>query len=210
MSGDGAVLPPTRWALGGAKHVGYGERFAEMIGRGEDVFGEARLADTMVGRGARILDAGSGMGRIGSYLQARGHAVTAAEPDPALVEQSRSTYPDLPVVPLEILALTPEALAAAGHPTAFELVVCVGNVLTFVAEGTEVAVLERLGSLLTPTGRMLVGFHLSGGPETARAYAVDDFVADVTAAGLRVDHRFGGYDLRPVDELYAVSILSRA
>jgi SAM-dependent methyltransferase len=203
------VLPPTRWALGGPKNAGYGERFADMVAQGADVVGEARLADAMVGRGARILDAGSGMGRIGAHLLAQGHRVTAAEPDPALVAQSRRTYPDLPVLPLEILALTPEALAAAGAPTSYDLVVCVGNVVVFVAEDTEVAVLERLGSLLAPGGRILVGFHLTGGPASARSYAPDDFVADAAAAGLRVDHRFGGYDLRPVDDQYAVWILSR-
>lgn len=206
---DPAPLPPTRWALGGARNTGYGERFAELIADGADVVGEARLADVLVDRGATILDAGSGMGRIGAHLLAQGHRVTAAEPDPALVEQSRRTWPDLPVLPLEILALTPEALAAAGAPTAYDLVVCVGNVLTFVAEGTEVAVLERLGSLLAPGGRILVGFHLRQGPSTARVYAPEEFLADVAAAGLVVQHRFGGYDLRPVDDLYSVSVLAR-
>ena len=203
-------LPPTRWALGGAKNVGYGERFAELIEQGEDVFGEARLADAMLARGSRVLDAGAGMGRVGAYLLDHGHRVVAAEPDPALVAQARRTWPGLEVLPLEILALTPDALAAAGAPESFDLVVCVGNVLTFLAEGTEVAVLERLGSLLAPGGRILAGFHLRGGPASARSYPPDEFVADATAAGLRVDHRFGGYDLRPVDELYAVWVLSRA
>lgn len=202
-------LPPTRWALGGARNTGYGERFADLIAQGEDVVGEGRLADALVGRGARILDAGSGMGRIGGYLHACGHRVTAAEPDPTLVAQSRRTYPGLTVVPLEILALTPEALTDAGVPTEYDLVVCVGNVLAFLAEGTEVAVLERLGSLLAPGGRILAGFHLQGGPATARSYPPDEFAADVTAAGLRVDHRFGGYDLRPVDDQYAVWVLAR-
>lgn len=202
------ALPPTRWALGGAKNVGYGERFAELIARGEDVFGEARLADTMLARGARVLDAGAGMGRVGAYLEDQGHRVVAAEPDPALVEQARRTWAGLEVLPLEILALTPDALAAAGVPATYDLVVCVGNVLTFLAEGTEVAVLERLGSLLAPGGRILAGFHLQGGPASARTYPPEEFVADVTAAGLRVDHRFGGYDLRPVDDVYAVWVLS--
>lgn len=203
------TLPPTRWALGGPRNTGYGERFADLIAQGEDVVGEGRLADAMAGRGARILDAGSGMGRIGAYLQACGHQVTAAEPDPGLVAQSRRTFPDLPVVPLEILALTPEALTDAGVATEYDLVVCVGNVLTFVAEGTEVAVLERLGSLLAPGGRILAGFHLQDGPATARRYPPEEFAADVAAAGLRVEQRFGGYDLRPVDDKYAVWVLAR-
>lgn len=203
-------LPPTRWALSGPHTAGYGTRFGEMVARGDDVDGEARLADAMLERGARVLDAGSGMGRVGAYLLGRGHRVIAAEPDPVLVEQSRATYPDLPLLPLEILALTPDALASVGGPTEVDLVVCVGNVLTFLAEGTEVQVLERLGSLLAPGGRILAGFHLAGGPATARSYAPEEFVADVTAAGLGVVHRFGGYDLRAVDDQYAVWVLARA
>lgn len=203
-----AELPPTRWALGGEHNSGYAERFADLIARGEDVVGEARLADAMVPRGARILDAGAGMGRIGAHLLAAGHRVVAAEPDPTLVAQSRQRYPELPVVPHEILGLTPEVLEAAGAPREFDLVVCVGNVLTFLADGTEVAVLRRLRELLAPGGRVLAGFHLRGGPASARSYLPEDFVADVVAAGLRVDHRFGGYDLRPVDDDYAVWVLA--
>lgn len=201
-------LPPTRWALGGSRNAGYGVRFAELIADGEDVAGEARLADALLGRGARILDAGSGMGRVAAHLQAAGHHVVAAEPDATLVAQSRRTYPDLTVLPWEILELTADALAGAGQPTSFDLAVVVGNVMTFVADGTEVAVLERLGSLLAPGGRLLLGFHLRGGPATARSYDPADFVADATRAGLTVQHRFGGYDLRPADAEYAVWILA--
>lgn len=85
-----------------------------------------------------------------------------------------------------------------------------GNVIVFVAEGTEVAVLRRLGELLAPGGRLLVGFHLQDGPETARRLPPDVFAAEAAEAGLRVDHRFGGYDLRPVDDRYAVWLLSAA
>lgn len=205
-----ADLPPTRWALGGPRNAGYGDRFARLVDEGTDVVGEARLADAMVERGARILDAGSGMGRIAAHLRAAGHRVVAAEPDPTLVAQSRRTYPDLDVIPHEVLELDQQVLAAAGGPTEFDLVVVVGNVMTFVAEGTEVAVLRRLRSLLAPRGRILLGFHLRGGPASARDYAPEDFIADATTAGLRIDHRFGGYDLRPVDDEYAVWVLAAA
>jgi hypothetical protein len=83
-------------------------------------------------------------------------------------------------------------------------------VIAFVTAGTEVAVLRRLGELLADGGRILLGFHLQGGPETARKVTPEEFATEVAAAGLRVDHRFGGYDLRPVDDLYAVWILSAA
>lgn len=205
-----AELPPTRWARGGERNSGYGNRFARLVEAGEDVDGEARLADALIPRGARVLDAGSGMGRVAAYLSARGHRVVAAEPDATLAAQSRRTYPDVEVLPHEILGLTPEMLAGASAPTEFDLVVCVGNVMTFVAEETEVPVLERLRSLLAPHGRILLGFHLSGGPATARSYHPEEFVADAESAGLLVDFRFGGYDLRPPDEEYAVWLLSRA
>lgn len=202
--------PVSRWARSGEKTAGYGRRFAELVESGADIHGEARLADALVPRGARILDAGSGMGRVAAYLHARGHRVVATEPDPRLAEQSRRTYPDVAVLPHDILGLTDDALAAAGAPTSFDLVVCVGNVIAFVAEATEVAVLRRLGDLLAPEGRILVGFHLQDGPETARKATLEEFAADVEVAGLRAEHRFGGYDLRPVDDAYAVWLLRSA
>ena len=202
-----ADVPLSRWERGGERNAGYGRRFAELVASGADVDGEARLADTLVARRARILDAGSGMGRVAAYLHDRGHRVVAAEPDPGLVAQSRRTYPHVDVLPHDILGLTDEVLSAAAGPEEFDLIVCVGNVIAFVAEGTEVAVLTRLREVLAPDGRVLVGFHLEGGPATARKVTPDQFAAEVGAAGLVVDHRFGGYDLRPVDDEYAVWIL---
>lgn len=202
--------PATRWALGGQANDYYGRKFATLLEAGEDVDGEARLADALVGRGARVLDAGAGMGRVGAALQRRGHHVVAVEPDPALVEQAGRTFPDLDVVAADILDLSPGMLAGRGLPTEFDLVVCVGNVMIFLAEGTERAVLARLRGLLAEGGRMLVGFHPVAGPSTSRAYPPAEFVADAEAAGLRVDLRAGSYELHPPTDEYAVWVLSRA
>lgn len=201
-------LPPTRWALGGAAHLGYGRRFADLVARGEDVDGEARLADTLVPRGARVLDAGAGMGRVTASLRGRGHDVTGVDPDLALVAQAERTYPGIGLLPLDILALSPQTLAAHERPAEFDLVVSVGNVFILLAEGTERRALATLRGLLAPGGRLLIGFHLSGGPAGSRAYPPEEFVLDVEAAGLRVDLRAGGYDLRPPDAEYAVWLLS--
>lgn len=202
--------PATRWRLAGEATSGYARTFARLVEEGADVDGEARLADALAPRGARVLDAGSGMGRVAAALTARGHRVVAVEPDPALVAQSRATYPRLPVLESDILALSPEVLAAHDAPTEFDLVVCVGNVLVFLAEGTERAVLDRLRGLLAPGGRILAGFHLQDGPSSARTYPPEEFAADAEAAGLRVDHRFGSYELHLPDERYAVWVLSAA
>ena len=78
-----------------------------------------------------------------------------------------------------------------------DLVVAVGNVMVFLRQDTERAVLTRLRALLAPGGRVLAGFHPVDGPATARDYPPEEFVADVTASGLRVDARFGTYELHP-------------
>lgn len=193
-------LPPTRWEQGDT--TGYAERFARLIAQGQDVEGEARLADVLVRRGSRILDAGSGMGRIGAALQARGHDVLAVEKDPDLVAESRRRYPGLPVVESDLLALTPEV-------GSFDLVVLVGNVIVLAAPETEVRLLGVLRDLLSPGGRILVGFHPADGHTSARAYPYDEFAADVAAAGLVLQHRFGTYELDPPSEDYLVAVLAR-
>ncbi len=157
-----------------------------------------------------MLDAGAGMGRVAAALRDRGHRVVAAEPDPALVEQARRTYPGLEVVETDILGLTPDVLAGRGLPTAYDLVVCVGNVMIFLAEHTERDVLTRLAGLLAEGGRVLVGFNPVGGPTTSREYPPEEFAADAAAAGLRVDLRVGTYELHPPTEEYAVWLLSLA
>jgi len=201
--------PPTRWAQAGERNVGYGRKFAALVAEGADVDGEARLADVLVRRGAAILDVGSGMGRVAAALSARGHHVIAVEPDADLAAQSRTTYPDLPVVEADAFALTPDLLAAAGRPAAYDLVVCVGNVLVLLAEDTERVVLNRLTALLAPGGRVLAGFHVAGGgPDFARHYSPAEFVADAEASGLRVDLHAGSYELHPPSDEYAVWVLS--
>lgn len=195
--------PPTRWQLAGERNRGYGETFAERVAEGADVDGEARLADALAPRGARILDIGSGMGRVSAALAARGHEVVATEPDPALRAQSRATYADLDVLPHEALDLDPVEVGE------FDLVLVVGNVMIYVGEDTERDVLGRVRDLLAPAGRVLVGFHLTAVKAGSRTYPPEEFAADATAAGLRVVHRFGSYELHPPVDDYAVWVLER-
>jgi len=202
-------VPPTRWALAGEGSRGYGPRFAELVARGEDVDGEARLADALVPRQSRILDAGAGMGRVTHALRLRGHDVTGIEPDTSLIEQAERTYPGIGILPLDILETTPQVLEAHGRPTAYDLVVAVGNVVILLAEGTERRALTSLRDLLAPGGRILVGFHLTGGPAGSRAYAPEEFRGDVEACGLRVDLLAGSYELHPPNAEYAVWLLAR-
>ena len=197
------TLPPTRWELAGPANRGYGETFAQRVAEGADVDGEARLLDAMAPRRARILDIGSGMGRVAAALQARGHHVVATEPDPALRAQSLATYPDLDVLPHQALDLDPEVLGR------FDLVAAVGNVMVYLGEDTERRVLSRVRDLLAPDGRAVVGFHLTAIKAGSRTYPAEEFVADATASGLRVAHRFGSYELHEPHDEYAVWVLRR-
>ncbi len=200
-------IPKTRWET--KEHHGYLDRFSRLIDEGADIDGEARLADVLVPRGATILDAGAGMGRVGAALAARGHQVVAVEKDPTLVEAMGRRYPDLPHVHSDILGLSPAGLADAGLPPAYDLVVLVGNVIVLAAPDTERRMLATLRDLLRPDGRILVGFHPHHGHGDARVYPFDEFAADATAAGLAVEHRFGTYDLRPASDDYVVAVLTR-
>jgi len=202
-------IPLTRWESG--EPSGYGVEFSKLIEAGADVEGEGRLADALVARGSRILDAGAGVGRIGGALQARGHDVLAVEKDPDLIERAARHFPDLPMVESDILALSPESLAAAGHSAEFDLIVLVGNVIILAAPDTESRMLATLGALLAPGGRILVGFHPKNSPAaSARPYPFEDFAADVDAAGLAVQHHFGTYELHPPADDYVVAVLTRA
>lgn len=195
--------PPTRWKLAGEGNRGYGRTFAQRVAEGADIDGEARLADTLVPRHARILDVGSGMGRVAAALGARGHTVVATEPDPALRAQSQETYPDLEVLPHEALGLDPAEVGS------FDLVLAVGNVMIYLGEDTERGVLARVRELLGPDGRVLVGFELTAVKSGSRTYPAEEFVADAAAAGLRVVHRFGSYELHEPADDYAVWVLAR-
>lgn len=182
---------PTRWEArtqADPEHSHwYVERFRRMARDGADLAGEARLVDAMVPRAARILDAGCGPGRVGGELARRGHVVVGVDVDPVLIEAALEDHPG----PRWLVGDLAE-LDLAGET--FDVVVCAGNVMTFLAPRTEVEVLRRFAAHLAPGGRAVVGFG------AGRGYLFESFFADVAAAGLRVEAKFSTWDLRPFDE----------
>ncbi|MET7962321.1 class I SAM-dependent methyltransferase [Micromonospora zamorensis] len=195
---------PTRWATDtGPEHSQwYIDRFRKLAAEGADLAGEARLVDTLVAPGSRILDAGSGTGRVGAALAERGHTVVGVDADPALVAAARADYPGPTWLVADLAELD---LPALGEAEPFDAAVLAGNVLAFVAVGTEPEVLRRIAAHLRPDGVLTVGFG------TERGYPLTAFDADAVAAGLRVEQRFATWDLRPWrdDAPFAVSILRR-
>jgi SAM-dependent methyltransferase len=193
---------PTRWVTDtdDGHSQWYIDRFRTMAAEGVDLGGEARLVDAMVKREARILDAGCGTGRVAAALHAVGHHVVGVDADPALIEAAGQDHPgpDWRVGDLADLDL-----AADGIPEPFDAAVVAGNVMTFVAPGTETDVLTSIARHLVPDGFVIVGFG------TDRGYAVADFDDHAAAAGLILEHRFATWDLRPwrSDADFAVTVL---
>ncbi|MFJ6151264.1 class I SAM-dependent methyltransferase [Micromonospora profundi] len=195
---------PTRWATEtGPEHSQwYIDRFRKLAAEGADLAGEARLVDTLVAPGSRILDAGSGSGRVGAALAERGHTVVGVDADPALVEAAQADYPGPRWLVADLAELD---LPALGEVEPFDAAVLAGNVLAFVAVGTEPEVLRRIAGHVRPDGVLAVGFG------TERGYPLTAFDADAVAAGLRLEHRFATWGLRPWrdDADFAVSVLRR-
>ncbi|MBK5223471.1 MAG: class I SAM-dependent methyltransferase [Acidimicrobiia bacterium] len=159
-----------------------------MAAAGDDLAGEARCIDAMVARGSRILDAGCGPGRVGAHLAAAGHQVVGVDADPILIAAAEEDHPG----PVWIVADLAELdLPALGIDEPFDAIVCAGNVMTFLAPSTRVAVLDRMRGHLAAEGRAVIGFG------AGRDYAFEEFFADAASAGLAIDLLLSSWDLRP-------------
>ncbi len=176
----------------------YVDRFRALAADGADLAGEARMIDAMVPRGARILDAGCGSGRVGGHLARVGHDVVGVDLDPVLVAAAEEDYPG----PRWLVG----DLAQLDLPDRFDVIVSAGNVITFVDPADRREALRRLAGHLAVDGRLVVGFGVG------RGYSFDDFLDDARAAGLAPDVLLSTWDLRPFreDSDFLVAVLSQA
>lgn len=200
------MIPRSQWAEILARDPGhsqrYIDRFAMLAAQGQDLVGEARLVDAIVGRGAAILDAGCGPGRHCGYLHAAGHRVVGVDLDPALIAEAERAEPGPTYVVGDLTSydLPPEA------PQRFDAILCAGNVLGFLHPETRRPVLAGFAARLAEDGRAVVGFG------AGRGYPFEDFFTDVDAAGLVREQTFSTWDLRPfeADSTFVVAVLRRA
>jgi len=199
--------PPTRWetTVTGERWDFYTARFAREYAEGADLEGEARFVDVLAPRGGSVLDAGCGTGRIAAALHRMGHTVVGADRDAGLIGIARDRYPGPIFLNSDLLALTPELLVGAGGPASFDVIVLAGNVMVYLAPGSERDVLGVLRGLVVPGGAIVTGFH------TDRDYTVRALDEDAAAAGLVLEHRFATWHLAPwVPEAdWAVTVLRR-
>ncbi|MGZ6791537.1 MAG: class I SAM-dependent DNA methyltransferase [Mycobacteriales bacterium] len=160
----------SRWLeeTGGTSGASYAQRFAELAAAGVDVHGEAAYLDALLEPGATVLDAGCGTGRVGSELARRGYRVHGVDSDPSMLEQAQAD----PAVTWTLADLAELALDQR-----FDLVVAAGNVVVFLAPGTEQQVVARLAAHLVPGGLLVSGWRTD-------RLAVPAYDAWALAAGL--------------------------
>lgn len=189
------MVEPSIWMQKVAADPGhsqwYVERFRAMARAGDDLSGEARFVDALAPRGAHILDAGCGPGRVGGYLSGAGHRVVGVDVDPELIEAAEQDNPGPRWLVGDLAELD---LPARGITESFDVIVSAGNVVTFLAPSTRVPVLSRLRAHLKEDGRVVIGFG------AGRDYEFGEFFADADAAGLTPDLLLGTWDLRPFND----------
>ncbi|MCG5431299.1 methyltransferase domain-containing protein [Mycobacterium sp. MYCO198283] len=197
------MAPPTRWVTDtrAGHSQWYIERFRKLAAEGADLGGEARFLHALLPPGASVLDAGCGTGRVGAALIDLGHPVLGVDADEALIAAAAADHPrgKWQVGDLSELDLRAED----GSRRRFDGAVLAGNVMTFVAPGTEVDVLRQVAAHVVAGGPVVVGFG------AGRGYELADFDTHAAAAGLSVDIRFATWDLRPwtPDADFAVTVL---
>lgn len=182
--------------------IWYAERFRQMAAAGKDLAGEARFVDAMAPRNARILDAGCGPGRLTPALLAAGHEVVGVDVDPYLIQVAKVDHPGATYLVADLAELD---LPAAGIDEGFDVIICAGNVIGFLAPATRVETLRLLGAHLREQGRIAIGFG------AGRGYEFSDFFSDVAEAGLAVEMNLSAWDIRPFtpESSFLVSVLGR-
>jgi len=177
----------------GTRGDAYDRRFRAAAAAGADVHGEAGFVESLEVR--TVLDAGCGTGRVGIELARRGLEVVGVDVDAEMMAAARRKAPELEW-----------HLADLATVELFDAAVLAGNVMIFLAPGTEAEVIRNLARHLRPGGLLVSGFQpFPGGLDLPRY--------DLTArqAGLVLVERLATWDRDPWtgEGSYAVSVHRR-
>ncbi len=139
----------------------YDRRFTDLAATGMDMHGEASLVAEYAP--TSVLDAGCGTGRVAIELSRRGYDVTGVDLDEAMLAEARTKAPALTWLQGD---LADPGLDFGGRT--FDLIVMAGNVLIFVAPGTEGEVIRNAARWLRPGGHLITGYSMRPGRLRAR------------------------------------------
>jgi SAM-dependent methyltransferase len=189
----------SRWTggAGGISGERYDDRWSALAAAGKSIHGEA---DFVCGfEPGSVLDAGCGTGRVAIELAARGIDVVGVDLDADMLAEARRKAPGLTWIQGDLLDVSVDRQ--------FDVVVMAGNVMIFVAPGTEAGVVANVARFVRPGGVLVAGF------QTNRGYTADSYDADCLAAGLTKVARYATWQADPVGENnadeYAVNVHRR-
>ena len=185
--------PRSRWSRDAVpRGDDYDRRFEELEATGHDVHGEADFVASL--SVASVLDAGCGTGRVAIELARRGLDVVGVDADRPMLEAARRKAPHLTWVEADLVDVD------LGRR--FGAVVLAGNVMIFVAPGTEGPVLANLVRHLEDDGLLVAGFS------TDRSLDLSTYDRLAAAAGLELVERWRTWDREPhvPGSDYAVSV----
>ena len=182
----------SRWLdeTGGSRGPAYDQAFRDLAASGADVHGEAARVAALVPPGARVLDAGCGTGRVAVELARRGYAVVGVDSDPSMLAVARQKAPELDWRLADL----------AGFRTSlqFDLVVAAGNVLVYLADGTQLAAVTSMAGALVPGGLLVSGWRTDRAPDDGRpVLPVTTYDAWAREAGLEPVARWSTWDADP-------------
>jgi 2-polyprenyl-3-methyl-5-hydroxy-6-metoxy-1,4-benzoquinol methylase len=180
----------------------YDDRWRKLAAAGRSIHGEADLVESLLrdSGATRVLDAGCGTGRVAIELAHRGFSVVGIDSDATMLHTARAKAPELTWLHADLVEMDSHV------GTEFDVVVAAGNVMIFLAPGSEGSVVDQLATRLAPDGLLVSGFRLNTGRLTLERY--DEYAA---AEGLELVHRWSTWDRKPFDgDDYAVSAHARS
>ena len=179
----------------------YDARFTALEQSGQNVHGEAHFVAAL--SVSSVLDAGCGTGRVAIELARRGIDVVGVDLDATMLAVARRKAPHLAWYEGDLATIALARPEMPGQRYLFDAIVLAGNVMIFLAPGSEATVVANLARHLTPGGALVAGFQLHPGGLTLAHY--DTYTAQ---AGLVLAERWATWDRQPwsPESDYAVSV----
>ncbi|MFS0830513.1 class I SAM-dependent methyltransferase [Arthrobacter sp. 1P04PC] len=167
----------------------YAAKMRGLVASGRDMEADARFVDTLVPRGAVILDVGCGIGSAVAALRERGHEAFGVDPTPAVLEVATQSHDPAWFRKAAAADLSLRKFGLVDLPKSYDAVMVSGNVPAFLTDAELGGVFDLAAEILVPAGQLVIGTttQARGGPATQDELAV--------GAGLGLSHRFSDWHL---------------